>query len=62
MTSEEFCQKLLFSQRVAVIPGDAFGASGEGYIRASYCYSITHITEALRRIRLFLEELGCLPQ
>lgn len=57
LTSEEFCEKLLFSQRVAAVPGDAFGASGEGFIRVSYCYSIKHLEEALRRIRLFLETL-----
>ena len=57
LTSEEFCEKLLFSQRVAAVPGDAFGASGEGFIRVSYCYSIKHLEEALRRFRLFLETL-----
>lgn len=57
LSSEEFCEKLLFSQRVAAVPGDAFGASGEGFIRVSYCYSIKHLEEALRRIRIFLETL-----
>ena len=57
MTSEEFCEKLLQSKKVAVVPGDAFGASGEGFIRASYCYSVAHITEAIERIGEFLEEL-----
>ncbi len=55
MTSEEFCQRLLEEQHVAVVPGNAFGESGEGFVRISYCYSINHITEALRRIGLFLE-------
>lgn len=57
MTSEEFCEKLLYSKHVAIVPGTAFGKSGEGYVRASYCYSIEHIKEALKRIGEFLEEL-----
>lgn len=57
MTSEEFCEKLLFSKKVAVVPGPAFGESGEGFIRASYCYSVEHITEALKRIDEFLKEI-----
>ena len=57
MTSEEFCEKLLYSKKVAVVPGTAFGDSGEGFIRASYCYSVEHITEAIRRIEEFLNEI-----
>ncbi len=57
MTSEEFCEKLIYSKRVAVVPGSAFGASGEGHVRISYAYSIKHLVEALERIRAFLEEL-----
>lgn len=57
MTSEEFCQKLLFSKSVAVVPGTAFGDCGEGYVRVSYSYSIKHINEAVRRIGEFLEEI-----
>lgn len=57
MTSEEFCEKLLESKHVAVVPGTAFGDSGEGFIRTSYCYSTAHIKEALRRIGEFLEEI-----
>ena len=57
MTSEEFCEKLLYSKKVAVVPGTAFGDSGEGFIRASYCYSLSHIKEALRRIKEFIDEL-----
>ena len=57
MTSEEFCEKLLYSKKVAVVPGTAFGDSGEGFVRASYCYSVEHINEALRRIEEFLKEL-----
>ncbi len=57
MTSDEFCERLLYSKRVAVVPGTAFGASGEGFVRVSYSYSIKHIQEALRRIGEFLQEL-----
>ena len=57
LTSEEFCQRLLYSKKVALVPGDAFGASGEGFVRASYCYSLNHIKEALTRVGEFLEEL-----
>ena len=58
MSSQEFCTKLLEQKHVAIIPGDAFGASGEGYCRVSYAYSVEHLTEALKRIREFLEENG----
>ena len=58
MTSEEFCEALLKEKHVAVVPGNAFGDSGVGFIRISYCYSIKHITEAVRRMREFLEERG----
>lgn len=57
MSSEEFCEKLLYSKKVAVVPGTAFGESGEGFIRASYCYSVEHIKEAITRIGEFLKEL-----
>ena len=56
MTSEEFCTKLLEQKHVAIIPGNAFGASGEGYARVSYAYSVEHLMEAIRRIREFLNE------
>ena len=56
MSSEEFCTKLLEQKHVAIIPGNAFGASGEGYARVSYAYSVEHLKEALRRIREFLQE------
>lgn len=56
MTSEEFCQKLLEEEKVAVVPGNAFGASGEGFIRCSYAYSIKNIEEALLRIGRFVEK------
>ena len=57
MSSTEFCEKLVFSKKVAVVPGNAFGESGEGYVRVSYAYSVQHLTTALARIREFLEEL-----
>jgi len=57
MSSEEFCERLLYSEKVAVVPGTAFGESGEGFVRASYCYSTEHILEALKRIERFLNSL-----
>lgn len=57
LSSEEFCERLIKSKRVAVVPGDAFGDCGEGFIRASYCYSIDNIKEAISRIGEFVEEL-----
>ena len=57
MTSDEFCERLIYDKHVAVVPGTAFGACGEGYIRISYAYSIKHLSEALNRIAAFLKEL-----
>ncbi len=57
LTSMEFCERLIHSKRVAVVPGDAFGACGEGFVRISYCYSTQHIIEALERMESFLKEL-----
>ena len=57
LSSEEFCERLIYAERVAVVPGDAFGDCGEGFVRVSYSYSIKHITEALSRIEHFLQEL-----
>jgi len=56
LTSTEFCERLLLSKHVAVVPGSAFGDSGEGFVRVSYSYSVKHITEALNRIREFIAE------
>ncbi len=56
LTSDEFCEKLLYDQKVAVVPGTAFGESGEGYIRCSYAYSIDEIKEALERIEEFVKK------
>jgi len=55
MSSDEFCEKLLSEEKVAVVPGTAFGDSGEGFVRACYAYSIENINEALRRIKNFVE-------
>ena len=57
LTSEEFCQQLLMSQRVAVVPGNAFGDCGEGFVRISYAASLENIIEALKRIELFFENI-----
>lgn len=56
MTSEDFCMELLKSKSVAVVPGNAFGESGEGFVRVSYSFSVKHIMEALKRIEEFLQE------
>ncbi|MBO7704044.1 MAG: aminotransferase class I/II-fold pyridoxal phosphate-dependent enzyme [Solobacterium sp.] len=56
MSSEEFCEKLLHEKHVAIVPGTAFGAAGEGFARISYAYSIDHLREALKRIGEFLKE------
>ena len=58
MSSEDFCEKLLYAKRLAVIPGTAFGDAGEGFIRISYSYSIGHLTEALHRMEQFLGEIS----
>lgn len=57
LSSEEFCERLIMSKRVAVVPGNAFGDCGEGYIRVSYCYSIDNIKKAIERIGEFVKEL-----
>lgn len=57
LSSSDFAEQLLLSQRVAVVPGDAFGESGEGFVRCCYAASIDNIQEALRRIGVFLESL-----
>ncbi|MEG2021057.1 MAG: aminotransferase class I/II-fold pyridoxal phosphate-dependent enzyme [Oscillospiraceae bacterium] len=56
LASGEFCEKLLYSKKVAVVPGTAFGDSGEGHVRISYSYSTAHLLEALSRIKDFLHE------
>lgn len=58
LSSEEFCERLIMSKRVAVVPGNAFGDCGEGFIRVSYCYSIENIKKAVARIGEFVKELA----
>lgn len=57
LSSAEFCEQLLYEKKLAMIPGSAFGSSGEGYVRISYSYSIKHLDEALKRIGCFIGEL-----
>ena len=56
LTSDEFCEQLLNEQKVACVPGTAFGDAGEGFIRVSYAYSIEHIKEAIERIDAFMKK------
>lgn len=58
LSSDEFCERLLFEERVAVVPGTAFGECGEGFIRCSYAYSIKDIKRALARIEKFLKKIS----
>lgn len=57
LSSNDFCEKLLFGKKVAVIPGTAFGSSGEGFVRCSYAYSLKNINEALNRIEAFIKDI-----
>ena len=57
LSSEEFCTRLLQTKKVALVPGSAFGESGEGYARLSYSYSLKHLSEALKLIEEFIGEL-----
>lgn len=57
LTSEEFCDRFLTEERVAVIPGSAFGPGGEGYVRACYAASMKNLDEALKRLERFLTNL-----
>ncbi len=57
MSGEEFCNKLLYDYKCAIVPGNAFGQGGEGFARISYAYSIKHITQALERIEAFVKTL-----
>ena len=58
MNSDDFCMQLLKEQNLAIVPGTAFGESGEGFVRISYAYSIEHLQEAMRRIERFLKDHG----
>lgn len=57
MSSSEFCEKLLEKEKVAVVPGNAFGECGEGYVRISYAYSLENIKIALDKIKHFMETI-----
>ena len=57
MTSEEFARRLLEEKRVAVVPGSAFGACGEGFLRISYAYSVSDLKRALALIEEFVNDL-----
>ena len=57
LSSEEFCERLLEEQQVAIVPGNAFGECGEGYARLSYAYSLEHLKEAVKRMDKFVRSL-----
>ena len=57
LSCDEFCERLLKEKHVAIVPGTAFGKGGEGFVRASYCYSAEHLIEAISRIEKFLKSL-----
>lgn len=57
MSSEEFATRLLMEEKVAVVPGSAFGECGEGFVRISYAYSLQELKEALERIENFIKKL-----
>ncbi len=57
LTSEDFCTRLLYENNVAIVPGTAFGACGEGFARISYAYSVRHITTALEKMEEFVKKL-----
>ena len=56
MTSVEFCEKLLLEKHVAIVPGNAFGKCGEGFVRISYAASLEDIKEAMVLLKEFVEE------
>ncbi len=57
LPGEEFCERLLYEHKCAIVPGNAFGASGEGFARISYAYSVKHITQALEKMEAFTRKL-----
>jgi aminotransferase len=57
MTSEEFATRLLQEEKVAAVPGTAFGESGEGHLRISYAYSLDNLKKAMERLKRFVERL-----
>ncbi len=57
LSSDEFCERLLYEEKVAIVPGTAFGECGEGFARISYAYSVKHINTALGKIESFVNRL-----
>lgn len=57
LSSEEFCERLLYEHKVGLVPGTAFGECGEGFVRISYAYSLEHIQKALSKIKEFIDTL-----
>lgn len=57
LSSEEFCERLLYEHKVAIVPGTAFGECGEGFARISYAYSLKHIEKALEQMAVFVKKL-----
>ena len=57
MTSDEFCTRLLKEEKLAVVPGTAFGDCGEGFIRISYAYSLDNLKKAMERLERFLKKI-----
>lgn len=57
LDSDTFCERLLYEQKVAVVPGNAFGSCGEGFVRISYAYSLNHLKTAVKRMEQFLAKL-----
>ena len=57
LSSEEFCEKLLMEEKVMVVPGNAFGESGEGFVRISYAYSLDQLKKAMEKIKNFVSKL-----
>lgn len=60
LSSQEFCERLLFEGGVAVVPGNAFGESGEGFVRISYAYSMEELQVCMKKIEDFLRKRGCI--
>lgn len=57
LSSNEFCERLLYEEKCAIVPGNAFGESGEGFARISYAYSVEHISRAIDRLDKFLKKI-----
>ena len=57
LSSDEFCERLLYEKKCAIVPGTAFGQGGEGFARISYAYSVKHIEQALERMEAFVKTL-----